>query len=336
MTAERNTTVTTNLTPSAQAILEALRAGPASADELREQVHRSKSTTDKALNELAKAGLISQARPDDESDPLRWALTEVTTVADVPGTTTPDESAQEGATGIDTGPASTDTEPSDEPVLENLVGDEHAEGGAELNHSEATRAETSAPEVEPVHALNTQPHDRPDETPPTTNAEDAAEEPAAGTTNEAQAEEVKICRGCQEQMPVLCPCCWQKTTSYCGTCRKSGRQGAPGQRQTLFNGLPKLTNGELHRLILDVMQAQPLPEHHGITGWTGGRVAVFLPGRSTGAISKALESLTRAEKIQRIGDNPKRYQLSPSPDPESHEPPAAPASEAPETGQQPG
>ena len=119
--------------------------------------------------------------------------------------------------------------------------------------------------------------------------------------------DVKICRGCQSQMPKTCPTCWNKTSSYCGNCRRSG--GLNGTPEILSNGLPKLDRGQLAELVRDVMRTHPLPDHLGITGWTSGRIAVYLPGRSTGAIGNALDKLANTGTAEKLGDNPKRYRL---------------------------
>jgi hypothetical protein len=124
--------------------------------------------------------------------------------------------------------------------------------------------------------------------------------------------EVKICRGCQAQMPMVCPTCGSKTTSYCADCRRQqpARRRGSGQPEILSSGLPKLGRGELVHLVRNVMRTQPLPDHLGMTGWTAGRVAVFLPGRSTGAIGNALERLTTTGVAVLLGETPKRYRLA--------------------------
>jgi hypothetical protein len=58
-----------------------------------------------------------------------------------------------------------------------------------------------------------------------------------------------------------------------------------------------------------VLRQQPLPNHVGITGWTAQRVAIYLPGRSTGAIGNALNKLTKTGQVELIGEQPMRYQL---------------------------
>src|SRR6266536_3586314 len=103
--------------------------------------------------------------------------------------------------------------------------------------------------------------------------------------------------------------------SYCGKCRRTMpqvRRGEPGEPVVLSNGLPKLRPGELEELVAKVLREQPVPHHVGVTGWTGGRVAIFLPGRSTGAINNALEKLTKTGVAELIGDQPMRYQLKDS------------------------
>src|SRR6266498_3245682 len=87
------------------------------------------------------------------------------------------------------------------------------------------------------------------------------------------------------------------------------RRGEPGEPQILSNGLPKLRPGELEAMVEKVLREHPVPHHIGVTGWTAGRVAVFLPGRSTGAIGNALRKLTTTGVAELIGDNPERYPL---------------------------
>jgi hypothetical protein len=57
------------------------------------------------------------------------------------------------------------------------------------------------------------------------------------------------------------------------------------------------------------MRTQPIPNHLGITGWTPGRIAIFLPGRSTGAIGNALDRLTTNGTADLLAEAPKRYRL---------------------------
>jgi len=137
--------------------------------------------------------------------------------------------------------------------------------------------------------------------------------------------EVKVCRGCGDQMPLICPTCNAKTTSYCGTCRATrATRRASGEPQILSSGLRKLTRGELEHLVLDVIRTHALPDHLGITGWTPARVGIYLPGRSTGAISNVLDKLAATGQAQLLGTDPKRYQPVPGhdePDGETDEQP---------------
>jgi hypothetical protein len=141
---------------------------------------------------------------------------------------------------------------------------------------------------------------------------DGEPKPDGDAEQTAEADQPKLCRGCQAQIPKICECCWQKTSAYCGKCRRNmpqARRGEPGEPAILSNGLPKLRPGELEQLVEKVMREHPVPHHVGVTGWTGSRVAVYLPGRSTGAINNALEKLTRTGVAELIGDRPMRYQL---------------------------
>ena len=58
------------------------------------------------------------------------------------------------------------------------------------------------------------------------------------------------------------------------------------------------------------MREQPLPAFGGVVGWTGGRLAIHLPGRSPGAITNAMRKFTTAGTAELIGDNPERYKLN--------------------------
>jgi hypothetical protein len=274
--------VSDNLTPTAQAILDHLHdQPPTAAADLREPTGRSRSAIDKALAELAKTGLIAKT-PDTGDGPTQWTLTD-------PGT--PDRP-----------PADADQPPERPDTDADITGDEPGPDGHAVE--DGTDGNDSA-------GRQTGPADG-----TTTAGDDSRQDPAA---DEAEpVEEVKVCRGCGEQMPKTCPTCWQRTTAYCGTCRQTHpatRRRAPGEPQILANGLPKLLPGQLERLVLDVIRTQPLPDHLGITGWTPGRVSIFLPGRSTGAIGNALDKLAATGQAQLLGDNPKRYQPTPTEEP---------------------
>lgn len=144
-------------------------------------------------------------------------------------------------------------------------------------------------------------------------AEPTPGDPASADSGPAEASEVKVCRGCQAQMPVVCPACARTTPSYCAACRTTraqGRGGRSGDPEILLSGLPKLRPGELRQLVLGVLTSNPLPEHRGIVGWTPGRVAIFLPGRSTGAIGESLDRLVATGVAELISDSPRRYELA--------------------------
>jgi len=303
-----------NLTPTARTTLDALRDGPGNVHELRERTGRSRSATDKALAELARANLIVKANDGgDPADgaPNRWQLTDATPVTDEaaePGEVSTDDAPPEQAGQADGTAAG--------------IGDVAPPAESDEAPSEAkptTTAELETPEPAP------QANDE------TNAAAAAASNQQAGTEQKddgegeqpAEQEQPKLCRGCQAQMPKICPCCWQKTPAYCGTCRKDMpqvRRGEPGEPQILSNGLPKLRPGELEQLVLKIMRNNPLPHHVGVTGWTGGRVAIYLPGRSNGAINNALDKLVKTGEAELIGDRPMRYQLKPTEQSDTEEP----------------
>lgn len=120
--------------------------------------------------------------------------------------------------------------------------------------------------------------------------------------------EVKVCRGCQAQLPQVCPTCERATLSYCPACRMSREQRRRnGEPEVLLSGLPKLRPGELRKLVLDVMTTHALPDHHGVVGWTSGRIGVYLPGRNQHAIALALDRLVELGSAEQIGESPRRY-----------------------------
>jgi len=271
-----------NLSPGARATLLALRDQPGNVHEISQRTGRSRSGTDKALRELAKANLIAKLDGGDPADgaPARWQHTD-----------------QGGAAAAELDP--TPQPPADPPP------------GTDADVPEAT--DEAAPSGEPGEQPAAEPPAGaagPDD--PVGPDSESPTEPATGE-EAAEADQPKICRSCGEQLPRICPHCWQKTPSYCGTCRKDmpqARRGEPGEPTILPSGLPRLRPGELEQLVLKVLQDQPLPNHVGISGWTAQRVAIYLPGRSTGAIGNALNKLTKSRQVELLGEQPMRYQLT--------------------------
>jgi hypothetical protein len=204
--------------------------------------------------------------------------------ADTAGTTeaeaaTPDETTDSGLSGGT-------PDPADDP---QLVADAPAADGSDTDAS---------PTVDPQ---------------PDSEATPDGEAKQDGDGKQAEAEPPKLCRGCQAQMPKICQDCWQKTPAYCGKCRRTMpqvRRGEPGEPVILSNGLPKLRPGELEAMVEKVMREHPLPAFQGIVGWTGGRVAIHLPGRSPGAITNAMRKFAKAGTAELIGDDPERYKLT--------------------------
>ena len=305
-----------NLSLAARDTLLALRGDPGNVHEVTERTGRSRSGTDKALRELAKRNLIAKVEGGDPADgaPARWQLTTAGhDLAESHAATTEEE---------DTGDQETDVpaEPATDP--------------AGTDSADATQpADSDAGTGDQPQPDRTGNEDIPDEAgvDGETRAPDAAS-PDSGTSGGADAEEAdppKLCRGCGAQMPKICPHCWQKTPGYCGTCRQQmpqARRGEPGEPTILPSGLPRLRPGELEKLVLGVITEQPLPVHVGIKGWTAQRVAIYLPGRSTGAIGNALTKLTKTGELELIGENPMRFQLTNTGD--TNPQPAEPAAEA--------
>jgi hypothetical protein len=262
------------LTATQQATLDVLSHEPATSAEVRERTGRSRSSTDKALSDLAKVGLATRAPAQDGHDgPARWVRVNV------------EDHDPEPAAATDT-----QFDATDEIISEP--------DGAQPATLEPSQAEFS---------------DGPKETEsddPAGSDTTAGRDETGDAATEGTAPDVKVCRGCQNQMPVVCPCCWQRTGAYCGACRQTmpaRRRGNPDEPQILSNGLPKLTSGQLEQLVSGVMREQPVPDHLGVVGWTSGRIAIFLPGRSTGAIGKVLERLVSTGKAERLCESPKLY-----------------------------
>ncbi|MBX7267575.1 hypothetical protein KIF24_17070 [Micromonospora sp. Llam7] len=304
---------TQKLSPSARLTLDALKAGPGNVHELSDRTGRSRSTTDKAINDLAKTGLI--VKVDDGGDPAdgaptRWQLAEAPAdaetgqpepdggdnatepAADTPATDTTDTTDADATTQAEAADPTADSQPDTDPPTTG-DGEGTAPGGEATADGEATPDGGGQPDTEAK---------------PDGEATQDGDEKKA----EAEAEPPKLCRGCQTQMPKICQCCWQKTPAFCGKCRKDMpqvRRGEPGEPVILSNGLPKLRPGELEAMVEKVMREKPLPAFAGVTGWTGGRVAIHLPGRSTGAINNAMEKLERNGIAELIGDKPMRYKL---------------------------
>ncbi|MEV7628829.1 MarR family transcriptional regulator [Actinoplanes sp. NPDC089786] len=319
------------LSPSAKLTLDALNAGPGNVHELSDRTGRSRSTTDKAINDLAKAGLI--VKVDDGGDPAdgaptRWQLAEAPADTEagqpepdgVDNVTEPDTDAPDtdptdadAATQAEATNPAADLKPGAEPPA---TGD--GDGTAPASEAPADGGDTSdgdgQPDTEatPDGEANTPDGDgKPDgEAKPDGGKPDGGK--PDGDENKAAAEPPKLCRGCQTQMPKICECCWQKTPAYCGKCRKDMpqvRRGDPGEPVILANGLPKLLPGELEAMVEKVMREQPLPAFQGIVGWTGGRLAIHIPGRSPGAMTNAMRKFDKEGKAELIGDNPERYKL---------------------------
>jgi hypothetical protein len=288
-----------NLSPAARDTLLALRDGPGNVHEVAERTGRSRSGTDKALRELAKHNQITKVEGGDPADgaPARWQLTTAgNDTADTLAATV-EESTGDEQTGVaaepGTDPADTDLADSTQPVEAAVrTGDQpdpDAEDGDDADEAGAVQGQTKAA-------------DGP-----------SPDGGAGGDVGAEDADPPKLCRGCGAQLPKICPHCWQKTPGYCGTCRQQmpqARRGEPGEPTILPSGLPRLRPGELEKLVLGVITEQPLPVHVGIKGWTAQRVAIYLPGRSTGAIGNALTKLTKTGELELIGENPMRFQLT--------------------------
>ncbi len=310
------------LTPSAQRTLDALTTGPGNVHELSERTGRSRSTTDKAINDLAKAGLIVKvADGGDPADgaPTRWQLADPAPATDEASQPTDAEQATEPDAGA-SGTVESDAVTADEATELAPLGDT-PDPAAEPQPPVAEAPESGDGQIDADADADAQPGSTATPDGPGTPDGDT---PADGETKQdgdgdggsgdqqAEVEPPKLCRGCQAQMPKVCECCWQKTPAFCGTCRRTMpqvRRGEPGEPIILSNGLPKLRPGELEALVEKVMREQPLPAFGGVVGWTGGRLAIHLPGRSPGAITNAMRKFATAGTAELIGDNPERYKL---------------------------
>jgi DNA-binding transcriptional ArsR family regulator len=309
-------TVATNLSRTARAVLQALTEDARTTDELAQAIGRRAPTVDKALAELSDAGLITAPDSASGDTPRRWHVSQ-TPVPDEPTTeepTTGEDTTGEDTTGQDTtGQAVTggSADSGNDQAADDTVSPE------DVTAEDVTADDLTAEEL-PAE-VTTSPSLAGQETTAVDGSSDVGGSPdQSGESGKEPgpdgAAEVKLCRGCQAQMPLICPCCWQKTTSYCAECRKkhsTSRRG-DGEPVILSNGLPKLRPGQLEELVLGVMRQQPTPTHLGIIGWTSGRMAIHLPGRSSGAIGNALDKLTTTGNAVLLGEAPKRYQLAPT------------------------
>jgi hypothetical protein len=294
------------LSPAARDTLLALRDGPGNVHEVLERSGRSRSGTDKALRELAKQELITKVEGGDPADgaPARWQLS----------TTGHDTAEALNATGGEDDPAYASTEAParlDTGDAADLVDSDTPTNGGPESEQDAATADLSPP-TDPDGAAG-----EPAATGAATGGVPAAgtapDDKADGASGQEEAEPAKLCRSCGAQMAKICPHCWQKTPGYCGTCRQQmpqGRRGEPGEPSILPSGLPRLRPGQLERLVLGVIKEHPLPDHIGIKGWTAQRVAIYLPGRSTGAIGNALTKLNKTGDLELIGENPMRFQTA--------------------------
>ncbi|HEY6796821.1 MAG TPA: hypothetical protein VI248_19290 [Kineosporiaceae bacterium] len=286
-----------SLTPTARAILTHLRDQPADAATLRDATHRSLTTIEKTLTDLTHRGLTAHHPGDDGTD--KWMLTDTGRASiDTPSTDEAGTDADNALTDADNGETDAGTDSPPDSVNDGTTADEPGDGPAngddQLSHADGS---ADGPE-------------QPDDTQNgSASTADGDHEPADAEPDDAPAP-AKHCRGCQKELPPMCPTCWQKTPLYCGQCRRAlpvGRRGAPSEPEILANGLRKLMPGELEKLVLDVFANHPVPNFQGIVGWNPGRIAIHLPGRSTGAINRVLDKLTGTGQVELINASPKYY-----------------------------
>ncbi|GAA3741918.1 hypothetical protein GCM10022225_26810 [Plantactinospora mayteni] len=305
------------LSPSAKLTLDALNAGPGNVHELSERTGRSRSTTDKAINDLAKAGLIVKVEDGgDPADgaPARWQLADPASAdgdAVQPEPNGGGEAAEPDPDGAAEADPATPDDPANREASPELAADAQP---ADAGTSPEDGQDRTALDGEAPPDMQTAPDGEAADQEQATSDGDGTPAGDANPDGEklAEAEPPKLCRGCQAQMPKICECCWQKTPAYCGTCRRNMpqvRRGEPGEPVILSNGLPKLRPGELEAMVEKVMREQPMPAFAGIVGWTGGRLAVHIPGRSPGAMTNAMRKFAKEGKAELIGDDPERYKL---------------------------
>jgi hypothetical protein len=301
------------LTPSAQRTLDALNTGPGNVHELAERTGLSRSTTDKAINVLAKADLI--VKVDDGGDPAdgapaRWQLADPAPADDE--ATQPEPTLDGEATEPDTDVA--------RPAEADAATPDQASDPAPSGDSPQQPQDPQPVTDEPVTDDGSTDVGPDAEAPADSEATPDGDAEPDGEQKPAEAEPPKLCRGCQAQMPKICERCWQKTPAYCGKCRRTMpqvRRGEPGEPVILSNGLMKLRPGELEAMVEKVMREQPLPAFAGIVGWTGGRLAIHIPGRSPGAMTNAMRKFAKEGKAELIGDDPERYKLTDTEQPDT-------------------
>lgn len=137
-----------NLSPSAQASLAALtELGQGNVHEIREKSGKARSTTDKAIRELAEAGLIVAVETDAdpaEGVPTRWELASPTGLDDI----TDPETANDDGNVIGRAQPELDATEGD---LDQLPADQTAaEADNILDNADAdTDAEPEAAQIEP-------------------------------------------------------------------------------------------------------------------------------------------------------------------------------------------
>lgn len=303
-------------TSTAEAILQALEAGPATAEQLHSGSRRRQGLIDKALTDLANDGrIVSVQWDEDPDDKPHWQLANPTSEISPESDLEPDGQAPNDDTGetdktssgltadvagrdLELAQSSADEEsPADHASMvskpdeivdsgqdaSEITGEEtETTGGTEpgdddsaispastaierADRSEATDGQIVIYEPEPDQ-------DSSGSSPATSIATDTDPEPLAEPEPGAESKPTdelavkKVCRGCQEQMPVVCPCCRQKTSSYCGECRSKRtprHRGTGGESEILSNGLPKLRRGELIAMVNDVMGQHHTPEFNG-------------------------------------------------------------------------
>ena len=271
------------ITRPMQAVLDALQAGPATVDELKDRTSTSRTATiDKALAGLNAAQLVSENT--DDSGITRW------TRVDPDQDLNPDDHDAQADVDSDEGPdVGTSERPEGDPV--------------------PSEDDTAEPEADP-HPQAGESDDQ---------DEDKDEDEDKDVDEDVDGDDAKRCRMCQTVMPEVCAHCGQKTKALCGKCLLKVPVARPSEPEIMDNGLPRLRPGEMKTMVLDIMRTKPLPAFNGIVGWNSARLAVHLPGRSEPNIRRVLDQLIEEKAIDYLSQTPNLYWIVPSPE---DEPPA--------------
>lgn len=336
-----------NLSPAARASLDALaELGHGNVHEVREKSGKARSTTDKALKELADAGLISEVdtgADPAEGTPTRWQLTSPT--ADVPTGDADQQTDIDPAAGIEEALPEPDHNDAPDGANGTVVAD------AENDNDAATGTDTQTDDTEDsdpakVPARPTRPADRkvlivagvlgdyPDGATIDVIADacglgvatvarlltamtqaDAARripaDPEAGTAEMWKTGEGKASQVDPNPAPERCPTCHQIIRSAREGATATGTSYA-GTRQVNSDGSEPFKRGDLEQLVEDFINDHPgrrfSPQDiaNELTARHGREI-------SSGAVRNNCTKLAAAGKAQLASESPLTFTANPTP-----------------------